>query len=76
MQKDKLDRIDKIRNNFFDKLKKEEEEKQREICIRQSLCLHTFITWSRPSADGKYQRFRCTKCDYRCTKKREQCNLM
>ena len=71
----KVDRIDEIRNNFFETIKKEEEEKVKKIEEKQSHCWHTFVSCSRASADGKYQRFSCKKCGYSCTKNISGCNI-
>jgi hypothetical protein len=63
MQVEQIDQIDKIRNEFFEKLKKEDEEKQakmqEELEKKQATCSHKYM-WCRGS-DFK----RCAKCHHK-----------
>ncbi len=59
--------IDKFRNNFFDKVIKEEQEKSASIERQQANCLHKYDKRGRPTKDG-YQSRICSKCDHHAIK--------
>lgn len=66
------DRIEEIRNNFFAKVKEDEEKKERAIEETQSKCSHEFNAHGRLSSCGKFQPRRCMKCNYSLTLKTTQ----
>ncbi len=67
MQVEQVEQIDKIRNDFFEKIKKQEEEKQAELEKKQSNCSHIYNIRGRPDSD-KYQIRRCSKCNHSAVK--------
>lgn len=62
-----VNEIDKFRNDFFDKLIKEEREKEATILRQQANCVHKYDQLGRPSANG-YQSRTCSKCGHSAVK--------
>jgi len=62
-----VNEIDKFRNDFFDKLIKEEREKEAALERKQANCLHKYDGHGRPDANG-YQSRRCSKCGHTAIK--------
>lgn len=59
--------VDKFRNDFFEKLIKEEKEKEKAVIAAQKRCNHTFDILARPDTNG-YQQRSCSKCGFSTTK--------
>lgn len=62
-----VDKIDQIRNEFFDKLKQEKIDKEAAILRQQTICVHKYDILGRPNANG-YQPRICSKCNYSTVK--------
>ena len=62
-----VNEIDKFRNDFFDKLIKEERQKEAELMRQQANCLHKYDKLGRPNANG-YQLRTCSKCGHHAIK--------
>jgi hypothetical protein len=62
-----VNEIDKFRNDFFDKLIKEERQKEAELMRQQANCLHKYDQHGRPTANG-YQSRICSKCGHHAIK--------
>ena len=58
-----INEIDKFRNDFFEKLIKEEKEKEVAIILAQKNCYHNYNIMSLVSANG-YQERKCCKCNH------------
>ena len=56
--------IDKIRNEFFAKLNKQEREKEAAILCQQAICVHKYDILGRPNSNG-YQPRICSNCGNR-----------
>lgn len=61
-----VNEIDKFRNDFFDKLIKEEKEKEATILRQQSNCVHKYDRLGHPS--NGYQLRTCSKCGHSAVK--------
>ncbi len=59
--------IDEFRNNFFEKVIKEEQEKIKATELAQKNCFHNYDCLGRPSHNG-YQNRICSKCGHSATK--------
>jgi hypothetical protein len=55
--------VDDFRNTFFDKLIKEEKEKERALKLKQSNCFHKYDVDGLINEHG-YQQKSCSKCGY------------
>jgi hypothetical protein len=55
--------VDEFRNNFFDKLIKEEREKERSLKLAQSKCPHKYDVEGFINENG-YQQRTCSKCGH------------
>ena len=62
-----VNEIDKFRNDFFEKLIKEEKAKEAAILREQTNCLHKYDEVARPSQNG-YQSRTCSKCGHTAIK--------
>jgi hypothetical protein len=63
-----INEIDKFRNDFFDKLIKEEREKAAAIERQQANCVHKYDKHGRPTAADGYQSRICSKCGHHAIK--------
>ena len=61
-----VNEIDKFRNDFFEKVVKEEKEKKQAIQLAQSQCFHQYDIVSATYQNGKntYQERTCSKCNH------------
>jgi hypothetical protein len=59
--------VDEFRNNFFQKLIKEEQEKERAIALAQKNCFHNYDTINHTNHNG-YQERTCSKCGHSAIK--------
>lgn len=55
--------VDKFRNDFFEKLIKEEKEKERALQMAQKHCFHNYNIMGITSNNG-YQERTCSKCSH------------
>jgi hypothetical protein len=61
-----INEIDKFRNDFFDKLIREEREKVATLERKQANCAHKYDGLGRP--EGGYQSRKCSKCGHTAVK--------
>ena len=59
--------VDQFRNEFFDKLIKEEKEKEKAKQIAQKNCFHNYNIMGRVNTNG-YQERTCCKCGHSAVK--------
>jgi hypothetical protein len=59
--------IDDFRNNFFDKLIKEEKEKEKALKHKQANCFHKYDVEGLINENG-YQQCTCSKCGHSAIK--------
>lgn len=59
--------VDEFRNAFFEKLIKEEKEKERAQQLAQKNCFHNYNIMGIPSQTG-YQERTCSKCGHSALK--------
>jgi hypothetical protein len=59
--------VDEFRKNFFDKLIKEEKEKEKAIIMAQKSCFHNYNLMGIINANG-YQQRTCSKCGHSAEK--------
>jgi hypothetical protein len=62
-----INEVDKFRNNFFEKLIKEEKEKEQKLIMTQKNCFHTYNIMGQISSSG-YQERTCSKCGHAAIK--------
>lgn len=62
-----INEIDKFRNDFFDKLIKEEKEKERAKILEQKNCFHNYNLRGILTETG-YQERTCSKCGHSALK--------
>jgi hypothetical protein len=62
-----VNEVDKFRNNFFEKLIKEETEKERALKLAQSQCFHNYNIMGIVGDNG-YQQRTCCKCGHSALK--------
>jgi hypothetical protein len=62
-----VNEIDKFRNDFFDKLIKEERQKEKDMKLKQARCNHNYNIMDNVTANG-YQQRQCSKCYHTVTK--------
>ncbi len=62
-----INEVDKFRNDFFEKLIKEEKEKERALKFAQSPCFHNYNIMGLLSSNG-YQERTCSKCGHSALK--------
>lgn len=62
-----INEVDKFRNDFFDKLIKDEKEKERAKLMAQKQCFHNYNLLGLLSSNG-YQERTCSKCNHSCVK--------
>ena len=55
--------IDEFRNNFFENLIKDEQEKERAIKLAQANCFHNYNIMGPVNGNG-YQSRTCSKCGH------------
>ena len=58
-----IDPLEKFRNDFFDKLIKEEKAKQNAIMLAQKNCFHKYDLQGDMTSNG-YQERTCSKCGH------------
>jgi len=58
-----VNEVDKFRQDFFDKLIKEEKQKERELKLKQANCFHNYNIMGLVSDRG-YQHRTCSKCGH------------
>ncbi len=61
-----VNEVDQFRNNFFDKLIREEQEKVAALERKQANCAHKYDGLGRP--EGGYQSRKCSKCGHHAIK--------
>jgi hypothetical protein len=59
--------IDEFRKNFFEKLIKEEKEKERALKLAQANCFHNYNIMGLVNENG-YQERTCSKCGHSALK--------
>jgi hypothetical protein len=59
--------VDKFRNDFFDKLIREEKEKEKALHIKQKNCRHNYSILG-PVNINDYQSRTCSKCGHEVLK--------
>jgi hypothetical protein len=59
--------VDKFRNDFFEKLIKEEKEKEKAILMAQKQCFHKYNIMGLVNTNG-YQERTCSKCGHSAVK--------
>jgi hypothetical protein len=62
-----VNEVDKFRNNFFEKLIKDEKEKERALKLAQANCFHNYNIMSLIGDNG-YQQRTCSKCGHSALK--------
>jgi hypothetical protein len=62
-----INEIDKFRNDFFDKLIKEEKEKEKAKIMAQKHCFHNYNLMGIINENG-YQERTCSKCGHSALK--------
>lgn len=62
-----INEIDKFRNDFFEKVIKEEKEKVRVRELAQKNCFHNYNIMALANANG-YQERQCCKCGHSAVK--------
>lgn len=62
-----INEVDKFRNDFFEKLIKEEQEKERAKKIAQKHCFHNYNIMGMVNQNG-YQERTCCKCGHNTIK--------
>ena len=55
--------IDEFRNNFFEKLIKDEKEKEKALKLAQANCFHNYNILGQAN-EGGYQTRSCSKCGH------------
>ena len=58
--------VDKFRNDFFEKVIKEEKERENAVKLEQSKCFHTYIIETAYS--NGYEQRTCSKCAHSALK--------
>lgn len=59
--------VDKFRNEFFEKIIKEEKEKEKALEIAQKTCFHNYNIMGITNQNG-YQERTCSKCSHSAIK--------
>ena len=62
-----VNEVDKFRNDFFEKLIKDEKEKERALKLAQANCFHNYNIMSLVN-EGGYQTRTCSKCGHSALK--------
>ncbi len=62
-----INQVDKFRNDFFEKLIKEEKEKEKAIMLAQKQCFHKYNLMDNINRNG-YQERTCSKCGHSALK--------
>jgi hypothetical protein len=62
-----VNEVDKFRNDFFEKLIKEEKEKERTLHLKQKNCHHDYSIQGHTTPNG-YQSRSCSKCGHEALK--------
>jgi hypothetical protein len=62
-----VNEVDKFRNDFFEKLIKEEKEKEKAKIMAQKHCFHNYNMMGIVGANG-YQERSCSKCGHTALK--------
>jgi hypothetical protein len=55
--------VDKFRNDFFEKIIKEEKEKEKALILAQKNCFHSYNLMGNITRNG-YQERTCSKCEH------------
>jgi len=58
-----IDPLEKFRNDFFDKLIKDEKEKEKAKQLAQKNCFHSYNLQGEITPNG-YQERTCSKCNH------------